>query len=106
LLAGPREARAHGIATVFQDLATLPLTSLWRNFFLGQEPTTGRRPLRRLNTRKVRTIMREELLKNETTVEGLTDMMASGAELAELTASRAGAFVPASLTCTERSRQQ
>jgi ABC-type lipoprotein export system ATPase subunit len=63
LLAGPREARAHGIATVFQDLATLPLTSLWRNFFLGQEPTTGRRPLRRLNTRKVRTIMREELLK-------------------------------------------
>jgi simple sugar transport system ATP-binding protein len=63
LLAGPREARAHGIATVFQDLATLPLTSPWRNFFLGQEPTTGRRPLRRLNTRKVRTIMREELLK-------------------------------------------
>jgi hypothetical protein len=46
------------------------------------------------------------VLKNETTVEGLTDMMASGAELAELTASRAGAFVPASLTCTERSRQQ
>jgi ribose/xylose/arabinose/galactoside ABC-type transport system permease subunit/ABC-type multidrug transport system ATPase subunit len=62
-LADPREARAHGIATVFQDLATLPLMSLWRNFFLGQEPATGRGPLRRLNTSKARTIMREELLK-------------------------------------------
>jgi len=62
-LAGPREARAHGIATVFQDLATVPLMSLWRNFFLGQEPTTGRGPLRRLNSGKARTIMRSELLK-------------------------------------------
>lgn len=65
-LAGPREARAHGIATVFQDLATIPLMSLWRNFFLGQEPTRGRlplRPLRRLNIGKARSVMREELLK-------------------------------------------
>ena len=62
-LAGPREARAQGIATVFQDLATVPLMSLWRNFFLGQEPTTGRGPLRRLNAGKARTIMRSELLK-------------------------------------------
>ena len=62
-LAGPREARAHGIATVFQDLATVPLMSLWRNFFLGQEPTVGRGPLQRLNSGKARTIMREELLK-------------------------------------------
>jgi simple sugar transport system ATP-binding protein len=62
-LAGPREAREHGIATVFQDLATVPLMSLWRNFFLGQEPTTGWGPLRRLNTGKARTIMREELHK-------------------------------------------
>jgi simple sugar transport system ATP-binding protein len=62
-LAGPREARAHGIATVFQDLATVPLMSLWRNFFLGQEPTTGWGPLRRLNAGKARTIMRSELLK-------------------------------------------
>jgi simple sugar transport system ATP-binding protein len=62
-LAGPREARAQGIATVFQDLATVPLMSLWRNFFLGQEPTTGRGPLQRLNAGKARTIMRTELLK-------------------------------------------
>ena len=62
-LAGPREARAQGIATVFQDLATVPLMSLWRNFFLGQEPTRGRGPLRRLDIGRARTIMRDELMK-------------------------------------------
>jgi simple sugar transport system ATP-binding protein len=62
-LAGPREARAHGIATVFQDLATVPLMSLWRNFFLGQEPTRGRGPLQRLDAGKARDIMRDELMK-------------------------------------------
>jgi simple sugar transport system ATP-binding protein len=34
----PREARAAGIATVYQDLAMAPLMSVWRNFFLGSEP--------------------------------------------------------------------
>jgi simple sugar transport system ATP-binding protein len=62
-LAGPREARAKGIATVFQDLATVPLMSLWRNFFLGQEPTVGWGPLRRLNTGRARDIVRDELMK-------------------------------------------
>src|SRR3981189_1341342 len=39
--AGPRDARAAGISVVFQDLATVPLMSIWRNFFLGSEPTIG-----------------------------------------------------------------
>jgi simple sugar transport system ATP-binding protein len=60
---GPREARARGIATVFQDLATVPLMSVWRNFFLGNEPTRGRGPLQRLNIKKAKTIMREEIGK-------------------------------------------
>ena len=34
----PRDARAFGIATVYQDLAMAPLMSVWRNFFLGSEP--------------------------------------------------------------------
>jgi simple sugar transport system ATP-binding protein len=34
----PRDARAAGIAAVFQDLALAPLMSVWRNFFLGVEP--------------------------------------------------------------------
>ena len=59
----PREARARGIATVFQDLATVPLMSVWRNFFLGNEPTRGRGPLQRLDIRRAQTIMREEMSK-------------------------------------------
>ena len=47
----PREARELGIATVFQDLATVPLMSVWRNFFLGSEPTVGKGPLRRIDVR-------------------------------------------------------
>ncbi len=55
----PREALGAGIATVFQDLATVPLMSVWRNFFLGNEPLT---PLRTLDARKAREVCREELL--------------------------------------------
>lgn len=39
--ASPRDARAAGIATVYQDLAMTPLMSVWRNFFLGSEPGRG-----------------------------------------------------------------
>jgi simple sugar transport system ATP-binding protein len=45
----PRQARDLGIATVWQDLAVAPLLSVWRNFFLGAEPTRGIWPLRRLD---------------------------------------------------------
>ena len=63
LMSGPRAARSHGIATVFQDLATVPLMSVWRNFFLGQEPTVGRGVLKRLDSKLARRVMRDELLK-------------------------------------------
>ena len=33
----PADARALGIETVYQDLALVPLMSIWRNFFLGRE---------------------------------------------------------------------
>jgi len=61
--ASPRVARAYGIATVFQDLATVPLMSLWRNFFLGNEPTRGRGPLRRMHIRRAKLVMHEEMAK-------------------------------------------
>jgi simple sugar transport system ATP-binding protein len=35
----PRDALDRGIATVYQDLALVPLMSVYRNFFLGREPT-------------------------------------------------------------------
>jgi simple sugar transport system ATP-binding protein len=36
--ASPREALDLGIATVYQDLALVPLMSIARNFFMGREP--------------------------------------------------------------------
>ena len=60
---GPRAARAHGISTVFQDLATVPLMSIWRNFFLGSEPEKGVGPLRRLDISRAREVTRKELAK-------------------------------------------
>src|SRR5712664_4154186 len=60
---GPREARAAGISVVFQDLATVPLMSIWRNFFLGSEPTVGFGPARRLDARFAKQVMRDEMRK-------------------------------------------
>ncbi|MEU9183662.1 ATP-binding cassette domain-containing protein [Streptomyces sp. NPDC048484] len=48
-LSTPREALDKGIATVYQDLATVPLMPVWRNFFLGSEMTKGPWPVRRLD---------------------------------------------------------
>ena len=39
--ASPRETLDRGIATVYQDLALVPLMSVARNFFLGREPVGG-----------------------------------------------------------------
>ncbi|GAA3648199.1 ATP-binding cassette domain-containing protein [Streptomyces chitinivorans] len=62
-LASPREALDRGIATVHQDLAVVPLMPVWRNFFLGSEPVTGRGPFRRLDTAAMRRTTREALLR-------------------------------------------
>jgi simple sugar transport system ATP-binding protein len=57
----PRDALARGIATVYQDLAMIPLLSIWRNFFLGAEPCVGTGPFRRIDTARCDRIVREEL---------------------------------------------
>lgn len=62
-LASPRDALALGIATVYQDLATVPLMSVWRNFFLGSEPTRGWGPMGRLDVARAKQIAREELAR-------------------------------------------
>ncbi|MET9803909.1 ATP-binding cassette domain-containing protein [Streptomyces sp. NPDC006368] len=60
-LTTPREALDRGIATVYQDLATVPLMPVWRNFFLGSELTRGRWPLRRLDIARMKQTADEEL---------------------------------------------
>jgi len=59
----PREALAIGIATVFQDLAMIPLMGISRNFFLGSEPTRGWGPFRRFDVKYADQVTREELAK-------------------------------------------
>jgi len=62
-LSSPRDALSRGIATVYQDLAMIPLLSIWRNFFLGSEPTRGWGPWRRFDVDFAQRTAREELQK-------------------------------------------
>ena len=59
----PRDALANGIATVYQDLATIPLMSVWRNFFLGNEITKGWGPFRRLDVKKMKDLAKQNLME-------------------------------------------
>ncbi|WP_242906779.1 ATP-binding cassette domain-containing protein [Actinomadura terrae] len=54
----PRDALDRGIATVYQDLAVVPLMPVWRNFFLGSERRKG---IGRLDTGFMRETARAEL---------------------------------------------
>jgi simple sugar transport system ATP-binding protein len=60
--ASPREALDRGIATVYQDLAVVPLMPVWRNFFLGSELRKGRGALSRLDMDEMRRTTKRELL--------------------------------------------
>ncbi len=62
-LTSPREALEKGIATVYQDLAMIPLMSIWRNFFLGSEPTRGWGPFQRYDIDFAKQTTREEMAK-------------------------------------------
>ncbi|WP_405522453.1 ATP-binding cassette domain-containing protein [Streptomyces canus] len=57
----PREALDKGIATVYQDLAVVPLMPVWRNFFLGSEMTKGPWPVRRLDIEQMKKTADHEL---------------------------------------------
>jgi len=59
----PRESLDSGIATVYQDLAVVPLMEVWRNFFLGSEMTGSKFPLSGLKTKEMKRIADEELRK-------------------------------------------
>ncbi|MGH6945809.1 MAG: ATP-binding cassette domain-containing protein [Kiloniellales bacterium] len=59
--ASPRAALDAGIATVYQDLAMIPLMSITRNFFMGREPSKGWWPLRWLDMDYADRVAREEM---------------------------------------------
>ncbi|MET8471523.1 ATP-binding cassette domain-containing protein [Streptomyces sp. NPDC006422] len=62
-LSNPRDALNRGIATVYQDLAVVPLMPVWRNFFLGSEPTKGTGPFKRMDVEFMRRTTHEELAR-------------------------------------------
>jgi simple sugar transport system ATP-binding protein len=59
--ASPRDALDAGIATVYQDLAMIPLMSITRNFFMGREPVVGVTPFRRIDFKSAHEVTREEM---------------------------------------------
>jgi len=59
--ATPRDAMEAGIATVFQDLAMIPLMSVTRNFFMGREPSIGSGPFKRMDIDTMNRACMEEM---------------------------------------------
>jgi len=57
----PRDALDAGIATVYQDLAMIPLMSVTRNFFMGREPTRGFGPFKWVDFDHCHEVTREEM---------------------------------------------
>lgn len=57
----PRDALDSGIATVYQDLAMIPLMSVTRNFFMGRELTKGIWPFRYVDFDHCDAVTRDEM---------------------------------------------
>lgn len=57
----PRDAQAHGIATVYQYGGTFPLMTVGRSFFVGVEPTKGFGPVKWFDKAKANEIAIREL---------------------------------------------
>jgi simple sugar transport system ATP-binding protein len=57
----PRDALDAGIATVYQDLAMIPLMSITRNFFMGREPTRGFGPFKWVDFAHCDAVTRDEM---------------------------------------------
>src|SRR5918993_3360445 len=87
----PRDAIDRGIATVFQDLAMIPLMGISRNFFIGREPTRGVGPFKRFDVKKADRITREELDKIGISLRDTTQPVAtlSGGERQSVAIARA-----------------
>lgn len=61
--ASPRDAMNAGIATVYQDLAMIPLMSVARNFFMGREPVKGKGLFKRYDAEQAGRVTMEEMRK-------------------------------------------
>jgi simple sugar transport system ATP-binding protein len=93
-LQSPRDALDRGIATVYQDLAVLPLMSISRNFFVGSEPTKGRGPFKRFDVAEAGRIATEQMLEIGIRVRDPSQLVGtlSGGERQTLAIARAEYF--------------
>ena len=57
----PADARKLGIETCYQDLALIPLMSIWRNFFLGRELVSEFGPIKWLRRKEMAEQCRDSL---------------------------------------------
>jgi simple sugar transport system ATP-binding protein len=90
----PRDALGAGIATVYQDLAMVPLMSVWRNFFLGAEPTKRLGPFKWIDQARARHIAKSELAKMGIDIRDTEQPVGtlSGGERQSVAIARAGYF--------------
>jgi simple sugar transport system ATP-binding protein len=90
----PRDALAKGIATVYQDLAMVPLMSVWRNFFLGSEPTKRLGPVKWIDKAEAKRIAVEEMKKMGIDIRDPEQTVGtlSGGERQSVAIARAGYF--------------
>lgn len=94
MFSSPREALDAGVATVYQDLAMVPLMSVWRNFFLGAEPTKGFGPIKMIDQPKAMRIAVEEMAKMGIDIRDPEQPVGtlSGGERQSVAIARAGYF--------------
>lgn len=59
----PRSGMRAGVATVYQDLAMIPLMSVSRNFWMGHEPEVGVWPFKRMDRAKCDQVTMDEMHK-------------------------------------------
>ncbi len=59
----PRDAMGAGIATVYQDLAMIPLMSVTRNFWMGREPVRRVGPLKWFDFKEANQVTMAEMAK-------------------------------------------
>ncbi|MHB2263791.1 ATP-binding cassette domain-containing protein [Aliihoeflea sp. PC F10.4] len=61
VFANPRDAMAAGIATVYQDLAMIPLMSVTRNFWMGREPVRRVGPFKFIDFKEANRVTMEKM---------------------------------------------
>ena len=90
----PRDALDAGVATVYQDLAMVPLMSVWRNFFLGAEPTRNFGPIKMIDQKKAMRIAVDEMAKMGIDIRDPEQPVGtlSGGERQSVAIARAGYF--------------